>query len=56
MLFDLERDPGEKIDLAQSDPERRRDLEARLAAWYRAQVGYYEDRSRHATEYPPLAD
>jgi arylsulfatase A-like enzyme len=35
-----------------SDP----DLEARLAAWYRAQLEYYEDRGRMASEYPPMVE
>ena len=37
-------------------PELRADLESRLGSWYRAQVEYYEDRSRHAAEYPPLPE
>ena len=53
---DLEGDPKETMDRSESDPETRRDLESRLAAWYRAQIAYYEDRTRHATEYPPLAE
>lgn len=53
LLFDLASDPAEENDLAAAEPGRRADLESRLASWYRAQVEYYEDRSRHAAEYPP---
>jgi glucan phosphoethanolaminetransferase (alkaline phosphatase superfamily) len=35
-----------------SDP----DLEARLVAWYRAQVDYYADHARMAAEYPPILE
>ena len=34
-LFDLVADPGERHDLAASEPVRVRDLRARLHAWYR---------------------
>ena len=55
-LFDLSEDPGERLDRALDLPELRADLESRLGSWYRAQVEYYEDRSRHAAEYPPLPE
>jgi arylsulfatase A-like enzyme len=34
-LYDLAADPGERRDLAPSEPVRVRDLRARLHAWYR---------------------
>ena len=33
-LYDLSSDPGEKNDLARSDPQRARTMRARLHAWY----------------------
>lgn len=34
-LFDLHRDAGEQHDLSEADPDRTRDLRARLHTWYR---------------------
>jgi arylsulfatase A-like enzyme len=34
-LFNLKTDPGEREDLAETEPQRTRELQARLHAWYR---------------------
>lgn len=52
-LFDLRNDPGETRDRAEVERDRLRDLVPRLHGWRRAQIEYYEDRSRWAREYPP---
>jgi arylsulfatase A-like enzyme len=54
VLYDLARDPGEKADATGGQPERARELRARLAAWRRAQLEYYENPVRQACEYPPV--
>jgi arylsulfatase A-like enzyme len=53
-LYDLGRDPGEKMDATATRPEVASDLKSRLAAWRRAQLDYYENPLRQACEYPPL--
>ena len=54
VLYDLTRDPGEKVDATEAHPERARELKARLSAWRRAQLEYYENPLRQACEYPPV--
>jgi arylsulfatase len=54
VLYDLAKDPGEKVDATQAHPERARELKARLSAWRRAQLEYYENPLRQACEYPPV--
>ena len=54
VLYDLAKDPGEKVDATAAHPERARELKARLAAWRRAQLEYYENPLRQACEYPPV--
>jgi len=54
ILYDLARDPGEKIDATTAHPEIARDLRLRLASWRRAQLEYYENPVRQACEYPPV--
>jgi arylsulfatase A-like enzyme len=56
LLYDLAGDPAEKIDLSTRRPDIRAELEAILSAWYWAQIEYYEDRRRHAAEYPPVVE
>jgi arylsulfatase A-like enzyme len=53
ILYDLSRDPEEKVDATAAHPEVARDLRARLAAWRRAQLEYYENSPRQTCEYPP---
>jgi hypothetical protein len=55
-LYDLKHDPMEKIDLSMSQGPLLRDLSARLGAWKAAQLDYYADPARMATEYPPLLE
>ncbi|MBI1898412.1 MAG: hypothetical protein HYZ57_13010, partial [Acidobacteria bacterium] len=33
LLYDLERDPGERLDLGYRHPEKLRDLRAAVAGW-----------------------
>jgi arylsulfatase A-like enzyme len=54
VLYDLSKDPGEKVDASEAHPERARELKARLSAWRRAQLEYYENPLRQACEYPPV--
>ena len=53
-LYDLEHDPGETEDVFELRPEVGLRLQDHLAAWYRAQIRYYGDASRHGVEYPPV--
>ena len=53
LLFDLRADPGEKVDLAGSDPERREDLAAHLQAWVNGQLAYYRSAEARAAYFPP---
>lgn len=55
-LYDLVRDPGERRDVLSERPAVARDLKARLAAFRRAQLDYYENRFVHGREYPPRFD
>jgi arylsulfatase A-like enzyme len=54
VLYDLAKDPGEKVDATEAHPVRARELKARLSAWRRAQLEYYENPLRQACEYPPV--
>ncbi len=54
VLYDLSHDPGERVDATDAHPEIARDLRARLAAWRRAQLEYYENPVRQGCEYPPV--
>jgi arylsulfatase A-like enzyme len=54
VLYDLGNDPGEQRDVLAGRPDVARDLKARLAAFRRAQLDYYENRYVHEREYPPL--
>jgi arylsulfatase A-like enzyme len=54
ILNDLERDPGETINVAVSRPELVADLSARLKRWRDEQLAYYDDLSRQSREYPPV--
>ena len=52
-LFDLARDPGERRNLAGSEPARRGALEQRLDALLAEQLAYYRDRGWESGWYPP---
>jgi len=54
VLYDLARDPGERVDASADHPETARELKARLSAWRRAQLDYYENALRQGSEYPPV--
>lgn len=54
VLYDLRTDPAEKHDASPVHPEIARDLRARLSAWRRAQLEYYDNSVRQAIEYPPV--
>jgi len=54
VLYDLDRDPGEKTDAIASHPERARELKALIGAWRRAQLEYYENPVRQSGQYPPV--
>ncbi len=55
-LYDLAEDPGESRDVSGAQPELARELRSRLAAWRRAQLDYYSNPLRQASEYPPLLE
>ena len=52
--FHLAADPGEKSDLAPFQPKLVESMAGRLHRWYREQIDYYADESRHRREYPPV--
>lgn len=54
LLFNLRNDPGEFRDLADSRPDVRDGLAARLHQWRREQLAYYADIPRQTKEYPPV--
>lgn len=56
LLFDLANDPGERNDLAGSEPILRRELAGRLQAWLDVQLDYYAAvaRQQPATQFPPV--
>ena len=53
-LYDLERDPGERRDLSELEPERVARMAGRLHAFQRAQLGYYANPAAQARHYAPL--
>jgi arylsulfatase A-like enzyme len=54
ILYDLGRDPGEKVDATAAHPDVARELRFRLAAWRQAQLDYYDNALRQSCEYPPI--
>lgn len=56
VLYDLRRDPGEREDLFSARPAEATELQARLAAFRRAQLDYYADGLRQRHEYPPVLE
>ena len=52
-LFDLARDPGERTNLAGSEPAKRTALERRLDALLADQLAYSRDRGWESGWYPP---
>ena len=53
-LYNLVIDPGEKIDVATSEPLIVKELANRLQTWRKLQIDYYADRVLQAREYPPI--
>ncbi|MGZ8433125.1 MAG: sulfatase-like hydrolase/transferase [Candidatus Binatia bacterium] len=53
-LFNLETDPGEKQDLAATEPVIVRELATRLNTWRKIQIDYYSDPTVQKREYPPI--
>ncbi len=53
-LYDLERDPGETIDLKTRMPGVAAELAVRLDTWRKTQLDYYENPFRHERWYPPV--
>jgi len=53
ILFDLEKDPGERVNAAEQHPEIVAELRLRLDTWRKNQVEYYRALSQHARTYPP---
>lgn len=53
LLYDLERDPGEKHDISRLRPALAAELEARIDTWVGETLAYYGDRERQARELPP---
>jgi hypothetical protein len=50
----LAADPGEKFDVAASNPTRVRDMAKRLQTWRSLQIDYYADKRLQTQEYPPI--
>ncbi len=53
-LYDLASDPGERSNIAASQPLLVNELAARLNAWRKLQIDYYSDATLQAREYPPI--
>lgn len=53
VLYDLLADPGERRDLASSEPATAEVLSQRLDLWVTAQLGYYGDPALYCCFYPP---
>ena len=53
-LFNLETDPGEKQDIATTEPLIVKNLAARLNTWRKLQIDYYSDVTVQKREYPPI--
>jgi arylsulfatase A-like enzyme len=53
-LYDLVSDPGEKTDIASSQPQLLNQLARRLQTWRTLQIEYYTDKSLQVREYPPI--
>ncbi len=53
-LFNLQTDPGEKQDLAATEPVIVRELATRLNTWRKIQIDYYSDPTVQKREYPPI--
>ncbi len=53
-LYDLERDPGETIDLKTRQPVVAAELAVWLDTWRKAQLEYYENPYRQKSWYPPV--
>ncbi len=53
-LFNLETDPGEKQNLAATQPLMVKNLAARLNTWRKLQIDYYSDPIVQRREYPPI--
>ncbi|MGB7217317.1 MAG: sulfatase [Vicinamibacterales bacterium] len=54
VLFDLMNDPGETMSLTSTRPDLVESMGGRLQLWREAQLKYYADPQRQATEYPPV--
>jgi arylsulfatase len=54
LLYDLAADPGERADMAASQPQRVNELAKRLQTWRTLQIEYYSDKALHSREYPPI--
>ena len=52
-LYDLNRDPGERINLSSQRPELAQNLMDRLQRWVLLQLDYYETSRHYTTSYPP---
>lgn len=52
LLYDLEQDPGERIDLSEKHPETVREL-IRLAEWARQDIGDYDRIGQNARFFDP---
>ena len=52
-LYDLNRDPGERINLSTQRTELAQNLMDRLQRWVLLQLDYYETSRHYTTSYPP---
>jgi hypothetical protein len=53
VLFDLEKDPGERADASAANPGVKEALGSWMSSWARAQLEYYGSEFLQSTEYPP---
>lgn len=54
-LFDLRRDPLEKVDVADANIVRRNAMADIVAQWWNAQIGYYSTLRARPRFYPPVS-
>jgi hypothetical protein len=53
-LRDLLRDPGERRDWSDAEPELAAGMRERLETWRAAQLGYYSSPILQASQYAPV--
>ena len=53
-LYDLRRDPEERFNVIEDQPDRYKELLRRLNTWRKLQIDYYSSIKQHGKWYPPV--